>query len=1071
MGDRDRSEAIPVARLRTAQADAKDLVKALVPETLEKCHVAQLAPNEGLTNDEKFLAITRLEVNGRTRSSVEERTHDIRLPNEEAPILKLRYGWVCQTGFYPDDLMKENQDNLLVAPDLGPSFPHMSIFGVFDGHGKFGTECSTFAVDRFGKNLLANKSLSEKPELALEEAVVKSNAEMHKQKKKRKGAIGYFDDTMSGTTSISILFIGDEILVSNVGDSRAIIATKNEKGVFEAQPLSADQTPYRADERKRCQDAGAVVMSMDQLEGYRPYNPDEDWGCEEEDGGDPPRLWLPQKGCPGVAFTRSIGDDMAESIGCIPNPEIMRRQLVSDDKFIVIASDGVFEFMSSETVVEIVAKCNDPYEAARAVVTEAYKLWLHYEVRTDDITAIVIFTEHRDKIQLRRGSSCAKFRDAEIGDMNEIRRLNKPVRREMSRRKRAMIEASSVVFEEEENSEDDEIVDGFQEKSADEIERISRAISTNFLFQNLSKQQLSDVLRAFERIEVEAGQAIIQQGQLGDKFYVVDVGEFDCFLERDGKLHKVHTYVGNRSRLGSPSFGELALMYSKPRAATIKAKTDGVLYALGRRTFRRLFIKSPNREKMEFLRKVQIFESLSRDQLKRLAAIIKEVKFPENHVIIHQGTIGDSMYIIKRGAARCLIKQGDSNPREVMEIKEGGYFGERAILNDEPRAASVIAKGDMCCLYISRSSFEEVLGRLSDIIARDGRQREMEAAAEAEMAENSERASIPIRVALSDLKSKLIVSTAETTTYRVVSLRDAPKRLFTLKSYRRKAIEMLKAETMVLKDRKLLPLAALSLSRSSKSSFDPVFPLLKTFVGKDNLHIALAGVSCGPLNDFMAEPLHEDIVRFVVANVALIIERLHSRGILCRAINPEALMLNNHGIVQISDLGSGKYLEDEVTRAFTMCGLEVYLAPEQVLNAGHSFQVDFWALGVLTYELLCGHLPFKDEKAVLSEITCFEVEQLSFPPHVSKSSQDLITHLLQPNPERRLASIEDLQNAEFFASFGWNKFRAGEMPSPLKTAAEAALEEIITNPTPRDDERIDSGAFQGTSSPVWFAGF
>jgi len=205
--------------------------------------------------------------------------------------------------------------------------------------------------------------------------------------------------------------------VANVGDSRAIIAT-DVGGRLESEALSADQTPYRKDERDRCKKAGAVVMTMDQIEGYKPYDPNCDsWGEEDDDdGGDPPRLWLPNKGCPGVAFTRSLGDGMAETIGCFAEPEIHRRKILPTDQFVVIASDGVFEFITSQTVVDIVSNFDNAYDASRALVTEAYKLWLHYEVRTDDITVIVIFLDHPEggvafvTCRLQEGSNIARCR-------------------------------------------------------------------------------------------------------------------------------------------------------------------------------------------------------------------------------------------------------------------------------------------------------------------------------------------------------------------------------------------------------------------------------------------------------------------------------------------------------------------------------------------------------------------------------------------------------------------------------------------------------------------------------------
>lgn len=139
-----------------------------------------------------------------------------------------------------------------------------------------------------------------------------------------------FDDALSGTTSISILFRGKTMYISNVGDSRAIVVSYSRENHdrLVAKPLSSDQTPYRKDERERVKKYGARIMSMDQIEGVEPKH--ENWGDlnlgeDIDEGGDPPRIWSPNGDYPGTAFTRSLGDKVAEECGVIAEPEILQR--------------------------------------------------------------------------------------------------------------------------------------------------------------------------------------------------------------------------------------------------------------------------------------------------------------------------------------------------------------------------------------------------------------------------------------------------------------------------------------------------------------------------------------------------------------------------------------------------------------------------------------------------------------------------------------------------------------------------------------------------------------------------
>lgn len=255
---------------------------------------------------------------------------------------RLEYSVLTQRGYYPDSPDKENQDSFCIKTQLLGN-PNIHFFGVFDGHGQFGTECSNFVRDRLVEALLEEPSLLDDPTNAYNSAFQRTNQELHESG---------IDDSMSGTTAITVLVIEDKIFVANVGDSRAVIAFKSGDKVL-AEDLSCDQTPFRRDEYERVKACGARVLSVDQVEGLK--DPDiQSWGDEESQGNDPPRLWVQNGMYPGTAFTRSIGDSIAEKIGVVADPEVSVVQLSSDHLFFVVASDGVFEFLSSQAVVDMV---------------------------------------------------------------------------------------------------------------------------------------------------------------------------------------------------------------------------------------------------------------------------------------------------------------------------------------------------------------------------------------------------------------------------------------------------------------------------------------------------------------------------------------------------------------------------------------------------------------------------------------------------------------------------------------------------------------------------------------------
>ncbi|KAL6841872.1 hypothetical protein ACP4OV_028384 [Aristida adscensionis] len=293
--------------------------------------------------------------------------------------LVLEYAALAVPGLYPDSPGRESQDAHLVATRFAGD-PELHLFAVFDGHGACGAACAGFAREAVPRLLAAAAAagrLAADPAGAFREALVAANAEMH--------AAAGVDDSMSGTTAVAALVAGAALHVANVGDSRAVAGVWR-GGKVAAEELSWDQTPFRPDERARVKACGARVLSVEQVEGMR--DPDSEGWVPDE--GDPPRVWARDGLYPGTAFTRSLGDVAAEAVGVIAEPEVKSVDITPAHLFFVVASDGVFEFLSSQEVVDMVAMYQDPREACSAIAAESYKLWLQHENRTDDITIIIV---------------------------------------------------------------------------------------------------------------------------------------------------------------------------------------------------------------------------------------------------------------------------------------------------------------------------------------------------------------------------------------------------------------------------------------------------------------------------------------------------------------------------------------------------------------------------------------------------------------------------------------------------------------------------------------------------------
>ena len=251
-------------------------------------------------------------------------------------------------------------------------------------------------------------------------------------------------------------------------------------------------------------------------------------------------------------------------------------------------------------------------------------------------------------------------------------------------------------------------------KTPDERENIKKSVGTNFLFKSLDEEHHGDVVDAMISMCVQKGHAIIEQGGVGDFFYVVQSGTFDCYI--DTKSNKVASYEAGGS------FGELALMYNAPRAATIVATSDATLWALDRITFRTILMENTSTKRKlyeSFLEEVPLLKSLESYERHKIADALESVYYNDGEHVILQGDVGDQFYIIESGAAVFYKVDANGDQQEVNESGRGAYFGELALINDSPRAATVIAKGRLKCATLGKKAFIRLLGSVHEILKRN----------------------------------------------------------------------------------------------------------------------------------------------------------------------------------------------------------------------------------------------------------------------------------------------------------------------------------------------------------------
>ncbi|KAJ1665655.1 hypothetical protein IW140_003124 [Coemansia sp. RSA 1813] len=259
----------------------------------------------------------------------------------------------------------------------------------------------------------------------------------------------------------------------------------------------------------------------------------------------------------------------------------------------------------------------------------------------------------------------------------------------------------------------------FVPKTEAQKQRIRDALANNFLFKNLDEDSYRDVVDAMEEKHVTNSQSVIVQGGVGDYFYIVEKGSFDIFV-RKGEAESPPVKVAVVADSGS--FGELALMYNAPRAATVTATSDSTLWALDRITFRSLLMERTSRKRRlyeRFLETVPLLKSLEPYERQKIADALESVTYGDNETIVKQGDPGDNFFLIETGTVRVYKTDSDGVTREYPSLSQGGYFGELALLDNQPRQATLVAGSRTKCARMSKDAFDRLLGPVINIIRRE----------------------------------------------------------------------------------------------------------------------------------------------------------------------------------------------------------------------------------------------------------------------------------------------------------------------------------------------------------------
>jgi CRP-like cAMP-binding protein len=227
--------------------------------------------------------------------------------------------------------------------------------------------------------------------------------------------------------------------------------------------------------------------------------------------------------------------------------------------------------------------------------------------------------------------------------------------------------------------------------------KIENSLQNHFLFKNKSQNILSNIINSLQMQKLQPNTILFKKGDKGNYFYIIKEGNLEIIAE-----------YGKKILNQDETFGELALIENKERTATVKSINYCILYLLNGKIFREIVSKINEDELLErlnFLKAISIFNVLNNVHLNSIALGMLKCEFEKGQMILYEGDVGQSIYIIKSGSVKCF--KGD---KEVRFLGPKNFFGESAVLFNTNRSLNVLVEENTVCYQISESLLIDIIG-------------------------------------------------------------------------------------------------------------------------------------------------------------------------------------------------------------------------------------------------------------------------------------------------------------------------------------------------------------------------
>ena len=448
-------------------------------------------------------------------------------------------------------------------------------------------------------------------------------------------------------------------------------------------------------------------------------------------------------------------------------------------------------------------------------------------------------------------------------------------------------------------------------------------------FKNINFDFLDGIMQFFKFRFYFKQTEILRPGDLKSKRIIIPIdGElFDSsndkiICEKNTMLFDKEIYNDDKTELKSSIYCSSLCLVAKAKISDIEKKYKCTLKELTERS-----------GKIDQLKNVALFKNLTKEKFNLLSKLIKTEQIPDKKNLITQGEEGTRFYIIKKGFIKIYV-----NKKYIRTMNENEYLGERALFFKEPRSATATANGDCEVYYLEKEDFETVIEKnLKDYLID--------------------------RIYLQDdsvtLEQLTYLTSLGSGSYGNVSLVKNNKKnyLYAIKNISNKQILYNQLSSN------------LDLEKGILLRIDHPFivKLVKTLKDDRFIYFLMDYIRGKELFDVIRDIgiLTKSQCLFYGASIMLAVRYLHQRKFVYRDIKPENIMVLENGYIKIIDFGTAKEIDG---RTKTTMGTPHYMAPEMILGAGYSFEVDYWAIAVCMYEFICGEVPFADKSEDTMEI-------------------------------------------------------------------------------------------------------